>query len=195
MIRLPKNGLLYHGSYVEIKDIDLGKCQNGLDFGKGFYLTSSMEQAISFIPSSVRKAKLRKIVPNDFPVAEGRISCYKYQPNPNLFIHCFNEANEEWLHFVASNRRSDLFQELRNKYSAVDIIGGKIANDQTALTLNNYIAGTFGTPGTERADRMAIDLLKANRLKDQFCFRSEEAIASLKFMWSQNHGTYKSKHL
>ena len=88
MIRLPKNGLLYHGSYVEIKDIELGKCQNGLDFGKGFYLASSMEQAISFIPSYI---------------AEGRISCYKYQPNPNLFIHCFNEANEEWLHFVASN--------------------------------------------------------------------------------------------
>ena len=173
MIRLPKNGLLYHGSYVEIKDIDLGKCQNGLDFGKGFYLTSSMEQAISFIPSYI---------------AEGRISCYKYQPNPNLFIHCFNEANEEWLHFVASNRRSDLFQEPRNKFSAVDIIGGKVADDQTAITLNNYVAGTYGVPGTEKADRTTIELLETERLKDQFCFRTIDAILSLQFVRSERYG-------
>ena len=34
---------LYHGSYTAVEYIDLPKCER-LDFGKGFYLTSSYEQ-------------------------------------------------------------------------------------------------------------------------------------------------------
>ena len=31
--------------------------------------------------------------------AEGRVSIFKYQPNPNLFIHIFDEADEVLNHF------------------------------------------------------------------------------------------------
>lgn len=31
--------LLFHGSYVEVPFIDLNKCKQGLDFGRGFYVT------------------------------------------------------------------------------------------------------------------------------------------------------------
>lgn len=57
MIQLPKNGILYHGSYLEISNIDMTYCTYGLDFGKGFYLTSSYQQAKSYVPASVRKAR------------------------------------------------------------------------------------------------------------------------------------------
>ena len=44
------NGLvLYHGSYCEVREPLLEKCANRKDFGKGFYLTSSREQAESFV--------------------------------------------------------------------------------------------------------------------------------------------------
>ena len=33
--------LLYPGSYVSIPSIDLSRCMGGLDFGRGFYLTTS----------------------------------------------------------------------------------------------------------------------------------------------------------
>ena len=36
---------LYHGSNMEIKEIDLLKCRPYKDFGKGFYLTTIKEQA------------------------------------------------------------------------------------------------------------------------------------------------------
>lgn len=65
----------------------------------------------------------------------------------------FDEADKEWLHFAACNRSRDLFPELRKKYALVDILGGKVADDQTATTLNNYVSGAYGTPGSERADR------------------------------------------
>ena len=43
MIRLPQVDILYHGSYTEVSRIDLSQCRSGLDFGKGFYVTSSLE--------------------------------------------------------------------------------------------------------------------------------------------------------
>jgi hypothetical protein len=36
---------VYHGSSVEIIDIDLSKCEPYRDFGKGFYVTNIREQA------------------------------------------------------------------------------------------------------------------------------------------------------
>jgi hypothetical protein len=190
MIRIPEDGILYHGSYTEVAQIDLSLCRYGLDFGKGFYLTSSPERAASYIPASVRKAKRRGIIADSFKEADGKVSVFQVHPNPNLFIHCFIEADEEWLHFAACNRSRDLFPELRKKYALVDIIGGKVADDQTAVTLNNYVSGAYGTPGTERADHTTIELLEADRLKDQFCFRTKEAIASLAFIRSDRYGDY-----
>ncbi len=38
--------MLYHGSNVEIEEIDLTKCKPYKDFGSGFYLTTIKEQAI-----------------------------------------------------------------------------------------------------------------------------------------------------
>ena len=37
--------ILYHGSNVEVKEIDLSRSEVGKDFGVGFYLTASKEQA------------------------------------------------------------------------------------------------------------------------------------------------------
>ena len=36
--------VLYHGSYCEVRSPDLGMCAKYKDFGRGFYLTSSLEQ-------------------------------------------------------------------------------------------------------------------------------------------------------
>ncbi len=47
--------LLYHGSFLPVPIIDLNKCQEGKDFGKGFYLTTSYTQAQNFIPMSIKK--------------------------------------------------------------------------------------------------------------------------------------------
>ena len=47
--------ILYHGSNVEIESIDLSRSSVGKDFGCGFYLTASREQAERM---GQRKAKL-----------------------------------------------------------------------------------------------------------------------------------------
>ena len=55
MINLKDEILLYHGSYTEITSIGLSFSKRSLDFGRGFYLTSSYEQALNYIPSAVKK--------------------------------------------------------------------------------------------------------------------------------------------
>ena len=40
--------ILYHGSNVEIRQIDLNKSARGKDFGKGFYLSENEKLTTSF---------------------------------------------------------------------------------------------------------------------------------------------------
>ena len=191
MIELKDGMLLYHGSYTGISRIDLDKCTRGLDFGKGFYLTSSFEQAYAYVPLSVKKAVRLGVVPEDFNLEDGIISVYRFHYDPNLLIHSFLSANPEWLHFVSANRNQSLFPELLKKHRTTDIITGKIADDQTAKVLQQYIGGYFGTPGLPDTDKEAIDKLLPNRLQDQFCFRTEDAVKSLEFIRSDRYGDIK----
>ena len=55
MFTLTDGMLLYHGSFTQVPQIDLHKCRQGKDFGRGFYLTSSYQQAQQFVPTSVNK--------------------------------------------------------------------------------------------------------------------------------------------
>lgn len=188
MIEMQDGMLLYHGSYAAIPEIDLAKCMRGLDFGQGFYLTSSYEQAVSYVPLSVKKAVRLHTVPADFRVEDGMVSVYRFHYEPNLLTHCFQSANAEWLHFVSANREPLLFPELLKKYRTADVIAGKIADDQTARTLQQYIDAFFGIPGSPEADAETIRKLIPNRLQDQFCFKTEEAIQSLEFIRSERYG-------
>ena len=56
MLELKDDFVLYHGSYCEVKEPDLVKCAKRKDFGQGFYLTTSKEQAESFLRTSIAKA-------------------------------------------------------------------------------------------------------------------------------------------
>lgn len=55
MINLTDGMHLYHGSFTQVSQINLNKCKQGKDFGRGFYVTSSYKQAQGFVPLSVNK--------------------------------------------------------------------------------------------------------------------------------------------
>lgn len=192
MIALEDGMLLYHGSYISIPQIDLSRCVGGLDFGRGFYLTSSYEQAYNYVQLSVRKAMRIGTLPENFDPDNGQISVYRFHYDPNILAYYFQNASVEWLHFVAANRKKDLFPQLLKKYSMIDIIGGKIADDQTARTLQVYISGGgAGIPGSPEADKETIKRLLPNRLKDQFCFCTQDAVDQLEFIRSDRYGDIK----
>ena len=175
--------VLFHGSYAAVDKVDLSKCAPGKDFGRGFYLTSSYTQAVDFIPLSIRKRHAE----TGESCSEGFVSIFKVGPVEGLSILSFEDANADWLHFVAANRREGLFPELLAETSQYDIVVGKIANDRTARTLQLYVTGAYGEPGSPEADSIAIATLLPNRLEDQFCFRTPAALERLLFEGSERY--------
>ena len=98
MLKLSEGMLLYHGSYCEVKTPALAKCADFKDFGKGFYLTSSKEQAENFINTSLRKAKAQGVI--DENQEYGVISTFRYHHSEGIANYIFRGADAEWLHCV-----------------------------------------------------------------------------------------------
>ena len=156
-------------------------CDESKDFGRGFYLTTSKQQAASFIKTSLAKAKQKGHIPKEQQY--GYVTTYKLHLNPEIRVYEFNGASKEWLYYISINRRNALKDKLKallhDDLDAYEVVVGKIANDDTNATLNAFLAGTFGSVGEDSSYEIVYSLLKPDRLEEQFCFKSE---ASLKML-------------
>lgn len=183
MQKLENELLLYHGSYCEVQSPDLKRCARYKDFGQGFYLTTSRNQAENFA-----KISLRRAVANGITEAEnqyGFVSVFQCKDVENILIKTYPMADADWLHCVVGHRKLKTFPDLVRNLKKYDVIGGKIANDNTNATIATYMAGGFGIVGSESADHICISLLLPERLQDQFCFRTDEALRRLAFVESE----------
>lgn len=183
MKELKSGMILYHGSYCVVEKPDLEKCAMYKDFGRGFYLTTSKEQARAFAKISATKAKAKGIIPYSEKFAY--ISFFKLPEINDIKSFYFKTADINWLHCVVAHRRNGFFSDILNSMQDYDVVCGKIANDDTNATIVAYMNNIFGTMGSEQADRMCINLLLPERLQDQFCFRSDKSISMLNFLKSE----------
>ena len=93
-MKLRDGMLLFHGSYTAVEHIDLNQCAAGKDFGKGFYLTSDMNQAKSFIRSVLERARARGVIPIEQQF--GFVSSYRFRmPPEDLTVHESQTADKE----------------------------------------------------------------------------------------------------
>lgn len=176
-----KNGLiLYHGSYCEVRQPNLSKCAKRKDFGQGFYLTTSKKQAESFLKTSIIKALATGMINENQKF--GYVSIYELNLSYQLKTHIFENADINWLHCIAAHRKKKLFLSVEQEMENYDVIVGKIADDATNATLTAYLAGAFGTVGEKEADDFCIKQLLPNKLENQYCFKTKEAIECLKFV-------------
>lgn len=183
MQELIDNMVLYHGSYCEVQIPDLRHCAKYKDFGQGFYLTTSKEQAINFTKMSTKKAIAAGIVNSDLKY--GMISSFLFHSDKRLLFKIFPTADADWLHCIVSHRRRNAFSELVQDFKNYDVIAGKIANDNTNATITAYMAGVFGEIGTKSADSICINLLLPERLQNQYCFKTNKALNCLTFVESE----------
>ena len=176
-----KNGLiLYHGSYCEVRQPNLSKCAKRKGFGQGFYLTTSKKQAESFLKTSIIKALATGMINENQKY--GYISIYELNLSYQLKTHFFENADINWLHCIAAHRKKKLFLSVEHEMENYDVIVGKIADDATNATLTACLAGVFGTVGEKEADDFCIKQLLPNKLENQYCFKTKEAIECLKFV-------------
>lgn len=165
--------LVFHGATVRIERVDLSFSVPQKDFGQGFYTTTSREQAESFAKNKKRRAK----------AANCYVNVYAYTHSIENRIFQFHKPDGDWLDFVLCNRRP------LNRGGCgwpwpdgePDIIVGPVANDSVGVTLTNLMLGIYGDPESEDARKIALSLLKTERLVDQVFFATPKAVASLTF--------------
>lgn len=152
--------ILYHGSNVEVKEPILLKIQRELDFGKGFYTTSDLEQAARWAERTAKRRGESNAFVTVYEVNEDELK--------NIRLLSFDSPNVEWLNFVVKNRKGEYIAE------NWDIISGPVADDQTAQVIDLYLEGAYD-------EEEAIRRFLTQRLKDQYAFKTNEALKLLIF--------------
>lgn len=153
--------MLYHGSYLEIKEPDLKHSRENVDFGLGFYTTPIYEQAKKWSEKFKRDGK------------EGIISYYHFDENAdaNLKTLEFDAYTESWLNFILNCRTG-------KDETDYDIVIGGVANDKVFNTVELYFDGLIDK-------KEAIKRLRYEKPNLQMCFRSEKALKQLRFERSE----------
>ena len=151
---------LYHGSTHIVENPIILDVQRMLDFGKGFYTTTSQEQAEKWaLIKQKREDNNSKAIVNIYEIDRQLLA------NNNYNIKIFNQANEEWLDFIVGNRSN-------NSNHAFDIVKGAVANDTLYRTLSLYESGILTKLET-------ITRLKIHVLFDQISFHNQKVLKEL----------------
>ena len=115
---------LYHGSNIIIERIDLSKSKPNKDFGKGFYLSDSFEQAREMAQFKALQLGM-----------EPRVTIFEFDKNglngSDLKIKIFKSYSEEWVDFIIQNRNGISAHDF-------DFIYGPIANDKVGRQLRLF---------------------------------------------------------
>lgn len=150
---------LYHGSTEQVISPEIREANRTLDYGSGFYTTTSEEQATLWV-----KRKLGKKGGTGYVnVYQLNKSCYK-----QLNVLHFTEPTEKWLDFVMANRTE------RGYTHDYDIVHGPVANDRVYAAFALYESGFLNK-------QELIKELKAYMLVDQLLFHSKRALSFLQF--------------
>ncbi len=153
---------LYHGSLVVVENPKILDSNRTLDFGKGFYTTTSYEQAANWVKRKLNEA-----------TKEGFVSAYwlDLSYGEDLKVLKFESPNDEWIDFVMANRTQRGFTH------DYDIVIGPVANDRVYASFALYESGVFDK-------QELIKTLKTYKLVDQVLFHTEKALTKLSFLQS-----------
>lgn len=155
--------ILYHGSNVLVENPILIRANRTLDFGHGFYTTTSREQAHKWAKIKSRRENTDK----------GSIIIYEVQDalfkESGLNVRIFRAASKSWLKFVLNNRMKEGYTH------QFDIVKGCVADDRVYACLNAF-ENKFMDFET------AIKELRTYKLDDQVSFHTEKALKYLKFI-------------
>lgn len=154
---------LYHGSNVGVRKPSLRLGRKNTDFGRGFYTTTSAEQAEHWTTIKMDRAKAGKRIVSVFEMDEDLLT------NPELKIREFHGLDEAWLDFVVASRKG-----VSHDY---DLVFGPVANDKVFTVVNLYESGVLDAPA-------AIAELKAYKTYNQLSFHTERVIGALSFVES-----------
>ena len=115
---------LYHGSNILITQIELNKSKPNKDFGKGFYLSDSYQQAFEMAKFKSFQLGGEPIV-SEFEFDDKGLSRFE------LKTKSFLDYSEEWIDFIIDNRNGI-------KEHDFDFVYGPIADDKVGRQLRLF---------------------------------------------------------
>lgn len=158
--------LLFHGSNVEVKEPKIIVSNRTLDFGAGFYTTSSEVQAMKWAKQQAIRRGGGVPTVSVFELDEDKLG--------ELSILRFDTADADWLNYVTANRKGTYTGK---KY---DMVIGPVANDNTMPVINDYMAGNIN-------EEIALLLLKPQKLSDQYAFLTWKGLSALRYVEGKHY--------
>ena len=155
--------ILYHGSDVVVDNPEIIKSNRTLDFGNGFYTTTSKEQACKWASIKKNREQSENGILNLYEISDQILN------KETLKVLSFTSATEEWLNFVIDNR-----MKLNYKHD-FDIVQGPVADDRVYACLNAFENRFMDVEA-------AIRELRTYKLADQISFHTQQVISLLKFI-------------
>lgn len=151
---------LYHGSNVEIHQIDLSLSRKGKDFGCGFYLNANKQQAYDMAVRTTQRMRSGVPVVNAFIFDDAAIA------EQALNVKIFDSYSVEWAEFVLLNRKNTSDTPAH----PYDIVIGPIANDTVGVQIRRFIMGYISI------EKLIEELEYKGNHSVQYFFATEKAI-------------------
>ena len=151
---------LYHGSLEIVSEPRIITPNRTLDYGRGFYTTTSYEQAEQWVRR--RRGTQHSV---------GYVNVYELAdilPEEIKQLR-FETPTEEWVDFVMRNRTERGFEH------SFDIVYGPVANDRVYAAFALYESNLLDKEGLIRE-------LRTYELVDQFLFHTEQSLQHLTFI-------------
>ena len=151
---------LYHGSLEVVSEPRIITPNRTLDYGRGFYTTTSYEQAEQWVRR--RRGTQHSV---------GYVNVYELAdilPEEIKQLR-FETPTEEWVDFVMRNRTERGFEH------SFDIVYGPVANDRVYAAFAFYESNLLDKEGLIRE-------LRTYELVDQILFHTEQSLQHLTFI-------------
>jgi hypothetical protein len=153
--------ICYHGSDTIVDTPKILESKRPLDFGGGFYVTTSEKQAKNWaIKVSYRNNSNHRCV--------NRYEVDLEKAKAELAVIHFGVADEKWLDFICDNRSG-------KPTGNYDIVIGPVADDRVYRVVVEYENGDLDK-------ETALKKLKTEELCDQILFHTEKALEYLKYI-------------
>lgn len=161
LIREKYGMVLFHGSKYGLSDISVAGSRDNCDFGKGFYLGQTYNQALSFV------CEFDKASVYSFKYSLEGMKCLEFDCSLDWMIAiCYFRGT------IRDYAESEKVRAVMDKVEKADVIIAPIADNKMFYVMSQFAEGEIN------AD-VALHSLSASRLGLQYILKTEKALKNL----------------
>ena len=161
LIKEKYGSVLFHGSKNGLSDITVSGSRNNCDFGNGFYLGQTYNQALSFVCEYDRASVY------SFRYSLEGLECVEFDCSLDWMLAiCYFRGT------IKKYAESERVQKVIKKIEGADVIIAPIADNKMFYVMSQFAEGEINADA-------AIHSLSASRLGLQYIFKTDRALKNL----------------